>query len=687
MDDDFVDDLFEEPEGPEIDEDAFAARDRVAEAFAPDGFLSKKFGNYLPRTGQVEMAYAVGDAMEAGTNLVCEAPTGTGKSVAYGVPAALHAARGEQVVIVTANIALQEQLVRKDMPLLQEVLPWKFTFAIAKGLNNYLCRAAFDDSANEINVKGWPGSFDDHKQWKEVVRWTAETQTGDISELPFEPSPDVKYRFTIMSEECTGKKCPNYEGCPAMEARRLAKQASIVITNYSLFFADLAIKRGGGKGLLPAYKHVVLDEGHKTADLARGFIGWRISRGAIAYAVKLLDHKQGANAKKGPLPVINAELKEACIKAADDLFSRLSMLFHSKDYDIRFRRKWDGSLLDSAISMAAHLRSASEAYRGVKSDGLTTERVLELKNNAVRCATLATRLMSLAEFSTSDWIYFMSELNDRVTLEGQPISVAEYLRDNLFEWKDDPDTAIKSVTVTSATLCTKVDDYEFICRELGIRNAERLTVLSPFDIAKNLVLITPPMPEPNSPEFAGRMADAVVDCIRLADGRTLALFTSYKNLNIAYEAARRAELPYTLLKQGAAPRMQLIDRFKSDTKSVLFGTESFWAGVDVPGESLSCVVIDRIPFANVSDPLEDALKQKLGRGYFDERSVPRAVIEFRQGCGRLLRTETDRGLIVMLDIRMTSKGYGRTFVRSFPQGTRIARNLEEIERFLDTPSW
>lgn len=658
-------------------------RDYIGEVFGADGLLSKRFTGYEPRVGQIELAMAVEDGMRDGFNVVAEAPTGTGKSLGYGVPATWYASHGQRVVVVTANIALQEQLVTKDLPLIEKVVPWKFTYALAKGLNNYLCKAMFDESVNKIIMQG-PIAASDLKQWSEVVRWAARTSLGDVSELPFEPSQGVRQRYTIMSEECTGKKCSHYSECFAMRARTRVRNAGVVVTNYSLFFADLVLKMGGAEGVLPRYTHVVFDEGHSAAEHARGFLGFRISRGGVAYAVKLLDHRQSAQASKGPMPVLDSELKHHVTQAADEFFAAVTSLFHSKAYKVRFERAWDPALRAKASELCGFLAKSASVLEGAAAmPGITTERALELHNVAAKCAETAKYITLVSDFASNDWVFYLEEEGEQVMLKGKPIDVSGYLYKQLFQPKNPH--KVKSVTVTSATLATEVDDYSYVCEQLGVKDAEKMTVLSPFDVANNTLLVCPPMASPQSDRYLSDVAERMLAAIEQARGRTLCLFTSHRVLNATYTALR-GRVPYTVLKQGTLPRMQLIAKFKADVSSVLLGTESFWAGVDVPGEALSQVVIDRLPFPNISDPLQDVLRARLGSRYFSEHSVPAAVIAFRQGCGRLLRTTTDRGVIVILDSRITEKGYGRSFTRSFPKGTRITRNLAEIGPFLDKPA-
>lgn len=653
--------------------------DYIRDVFGEGGLLAKKFERYQPRLGQVQLAYAVDDAMNSGRNLVAEAPTGIGKSVGYGVPAVKAAVHGEKVVIVTANIALQEQLVMKDLPLMSEVLPYEFKFALAKGLNNYLCKDALDDTINET-IMASTFRQREQMQWDEIVKWSAMTKTGDVSELPFEPLPVLRPKFTTMSEDCLGKKCDHYGSCHAIESRRGIKEAHVVVTNYHLFFADLLIKRGDGEGILPNYRHVVFDEGHKAAEIARDFLGFRISRGSLDFATRMLDSPKSKTSKKGPLPTINKRLREECVSRFDELFAELTSYYHS-NFKVRFREPWTGRMMNYAERVAECLLAAAKDLAAATAlPSISYERSFELERAAGKCESYARSIIETAHHTGKDWCFFLEEENDRIVIKGKPVDVGKYLRQSLFNYKDGKN-AIKSVTVTSATLATARDDFKFIRGELGIDDADELTVESPFKLDEAAVFIVPPMPVPNAREFPEAVGERMIEAVQYARGRTLCLFTSYRVLNVAYEALVNANLPYRILKQGEAPRTQLIKVFKEDVSSVLLGTESFWAGVDVPGEALSCVVIDKIPFPNISDPLEDMLKDKYGKRYFFDISVPKAVISFRQGSGRLIRSVTDRGVIVMLDCRVREKNYGSQFTRSFPRGMKIAKDMSLIEEY------
>lgn len=628
----------------------------------------------------------------------------TGKSVAYSVPAIYHAthdnAEKKAVIIVTANIALQEQLVRKDLPLLAEILPWPFTYALLKGKNNYLCLDRLHNGA--------PGKVDDEdlELNRQITEWALETETGDVSELSFEPPARLWGRFAVSTDDCAGKDCEFYGQCHSERARKAAAKANVVVTNYHLFFADMHVRQVTGNmvSLLPPYSVAILDEGHKAVDIARDFFGFRVTAAMMRRVGSMLPNDE------------QLELE----RAQEEFFTRLSLYAKSDNYKSRIKTQ---NAVPSERIIAA-LKGAEKAYgamlepllrrfedtssderKRIKQLGSRMERAIELRENiehAMRMYALperpwrphpeapagdspATRwywsdpllggtnaVASEAQLATADDVFFIEEERGKVALCSKPISVARLLKERLFSLGG-------SVSVTSATLVAR-NSFEYIARDLGVDHPSTLMAPSPFSWREQALLVIPPdVPEPNHSSFVLEAARRCAQTIELARGRTLALFTSYKNLNAAHDLARRTG--YRVLRQGDMPRTKLIDEFRRDRDSVLLGTESFWAGVDVPGESLSCVFIDKLPFTTPDDPVLDALTE-CDRDWFMKYSVPRAIIAFKQGFGRLIRTSTDRGVVVCLDKRLTTKFYGRFFLDSLPPVQR-SKNIDDVRRFLD----
>lgn len=635
-----------------------SAPDYIEEVFGATGYLAKKFSGYTPRPGQVALARAVDAAIRDGEHLMAEGPTGTGKSIGYATPATYHAAHGgKRVVIATANIALQEQLVRKDLPLLAEVLPWKFTFALLKGKNNFLCLDRFYEAESKGELELYDDPADAERQ-RAIIDWARATKTGDVSELPFEPPSRLWRRFSVSADDCKDADCHFYEECHAVRARAAAAEASVVVTNYHILFAHLQVKEATGEDLvLPPFDIAILDEGHKAADIARDFFGFRITAGAMRWVGRLLSKTGGAK----PADKLSTETER--------FFDRLLALRRSPTYRTRLRHA------DAVPWSTLHgaLREAASAYAAASEETTDIDLRGELRRALRRAETLAGQLEAAMTLADAGSVYFIEEdVKGRATLCAKPIEVADQLRRTLFD-------ETHSVTVTSATLTTG-GSFDYIARELGVDRPREVVAESPFQWNEQAVLVVPEgMPEPNDPSFPAAVASTFAEIIDLARGRTLGLFTSYRNLNATYQ--RVTGNGHRVLKQGDMPRSALIEEFRRDVGSVLLGTESFWAGVDVPGESLSCVVIDRLPFPTPDDPVLDAITER-DRSWFTTYSVPRAVIAFKQGFGRLIRTTTDRGVVVVLDKRIVTKPYGRLFVQSLPDVLK-SRRLDSIRRFLE----
>lgn len=658
----------------------------VDEVFGEQGAIAKAIAGYRPRAGQIELARGVDAAIVAGENLIGEGPTGTGKSLAYAVPAAWHAARVNphrktqraKVAIVTANIALQEQIVTKDLPLLQRVLPWEFTFALAKGRSNYLCIDAYEDAVADSVMSKIP--FEDprdRQQWAEVTRWVRQTQMGDLSELSFEPSANVRLKIATTAEDCHGKLCESYDDCHANRARAAAEQADVVVTNYHLLFAHFAVLEAteGSVEILPAFDVVVFDEAHKAADIAREFFGFRVTVGQVRWAARLLDAKK--QSKKAPVPTIDPELKERIGDLADDFFGRLRTYKHGGRYKTRLKE--ERAVQHDELRDA--LYSAAEKYQATSEDPSLEPLVRhKLRTTANRARSTAQNLQRavLLSHPSEEVVFIDEDQKERVTLCAKAVSAAPTLERLLFKSE-----SVRSVVATSATLTTGVRSFDYIKSELGAGDAKTMAVASPFEWSKQALLVLPTgLPQPNEPAFGQAVGELLARVVHAARGRTLGLFTSYRGLHVATSALEEARLGYPVMRQGDAPRTQLVQRFREDSASVLLGTESFWTGVDVPGESLSCVLIDRLPFEPQDDPVLDAIRERDPSGCFMRYQVPRAAIALRQGVGRLIRAVSDRGVVVVCDRRLIDKPYGKVFLRSLPP-MRITRDIGDISRFLD----
>lgn len=606
----------------------------VAGVFAAGGLLAGDNPAYEVRPGQVRLAAAIFDALANGRHLLGEGPCGIGKSKAYGVPAAWLASHGKRVLIVTASIALQEQLIKKDLPDLRKELGWDFDFALMKGKSNYLCKMQLPlaDAAG----LGHDEVFDFHA----VAEWASKTKTGDKGELTHKPADHVWSRFSTTSDACPGSKCSKYRECYATKAREAAAGAGIIVCNYHLFFLNLAY---GGQ-ILPASDVVILDEAHEAADIARELLGFTISE----HTFKRLANdasKRGAHAE-------SRELREA----AAEIFATLGRFYDSGHYD---------KLLRWPVPVdPARIENAVDAYVGACAKSHLVDNALAAKR----------RIVEGLQVSNPNCVYFIESKESpdhqhrRITFRARYVSVAPILRELLWE-------TYSSVVAVSATLTTDAR-FDFVRRELGVpEEARELAVESPFDFRSQAMLVVPPataLPEPNDPRFVEVASRHVIETIEACGGRTLGLFTSYRALNAVYDVVRRHfNGRIRILKQGDQSTGALVKTFKEDVRSVLLATTSFWTGVDVPGEALTGLVIDRLPFGAPDDPVAIRIAEADPRA-FANYTVPKSILVFRQGVGRLIRSQRDVGAVVVLDRRLTTKSYGSRFLKSLPTMTRVA---------------
>jgi ATP-dependent DNA helicase DinG len=625
----------------------------LATIFGPGGLLAKAAHGYEERPGQLQMAAAVERAIRERRHLAVEAPCGIGKTYAYLVPALAHALdTGSRVVVATANIALQEQLVRKDLPELQRAFPRPFAFALIKGINNYLCL----DRLEELRAELAPVTFDrrELRQWKRLDDWADGTSTGDVSELDFEPDDAVWQRVNGVRELCNGSECRWYEDCHAMNARRRLRSVQVIVTNYHLFCAHLAVKAAGaGDVILPPASVVVCDEAHDLPDIARDFLGRRLSSFSIAHLVR------GANQLRA------GALAERLRQASRLFFTRVREAGPGR----LLKPRWiDPSGLEEAVG---ELQEALKAARQETRDEEESDRLAKHLGAAEHYLETLRSFVSLEDPGCVYW----AQTDARSSrLQARRIDVSPVLEESLFKGG-------ATVILTSATL-TADGDFGFIKRETGAREADVLRVDSPFDFATQQILVVPRMAcGPNDPGFADEMSGHINRILRILGGRTMCLFTSYRNLE--HCAAAAAPTGLKILRQGDRPRSRLLEEFRRDEGAALFATSSFWQGVDIPGEALSCLVIDKIPFLSPGDPLLEALTERDPRS-FQNYSLPKAILELRQGIGRLIRRRSDRGAVVIFDPRLFDRAYGAGILGSLPS-CPVTRDLEAVEKFFTCP--
>jgi ATP-dependent DNA helicase DinG len=629
--------------------------DYLSQVFGPGGLFASRFPGYESRPAQLELARQIDRAIVGRTHLLGEAPTGTGKSAAQCVPAIYHAVHSERrVVIVTENIALQEQLMRKDLPLLRDLLPWPFRFAVLKGKQNYACvdklvqiRSRARDLFGDARLDAETGR---------VLDWARATNTGDVSDLAFTPSSRLWGDVSVTSETCQGATCPSLRDCFVERARVEAQNAHVVVTNYHLLGAHLAARLETGQDcILPPHDVLILDEAHAAADILRECLGFKIVRRDLDEMVQLsrqLGQPELAGAIEGPqlLDYLGARARASNARSAP----------------VRAGADVAGDGIAAALDAVARL--AERRGEEVLGDSRAGWQRL-----ARKATTLATRVAEATACSDRNKAYWV-ELDDqgRVSLMARPIHIAPILNWALFGMTP-------TVVALSATLTTD-GNFGFIRRELGVPAvADELTVESPFDFARQGFLVIPDgLPEPNAPEFPDACAEVFSEVIERCNGRTLGLFTSYRNLNAVYERLDRSK--HRVLKQGDLPRSELVRIFKEDVHSVLLGTESFWTGIDIPGPSCTAVVIDKLPFPRPDDPIVSALADRDANGFVTQL-LPRAVIELKQGVGRLIRTSSDVGAVVICDRRLIDKRYGEAVLRSLPPMMK-SRRLSSISAFL-----
>ena len=656
----------------------------------PDGPLARALEGYEDREGQLQMAEAVERALAEHRPLLCEAGTGTGKTLAYLVPALLSGAR---VVVSTATKALEEQIFHKDLPLVRRHLGVTPEAALVKGLGNYLCRRRYEElRAGSLAIS------DPHlgRSLPMLEAWVEESETGDVSELTALAEGDPLWREVASSSETRiGSSCEYYERCFVTRMKRDMERARLLVVNHHLFFADLALKTASGKrgdafGVLPPYDAVIFDEAHQLEDIATATFGTRVSRGRVESMLRDADRAFLATGlsdrllSRGEGSALTAMTRDA----ADDLFESLADLADTAGNGGGDNRKvlgrdvWVGKLLDAYHRFDTALEALAgyaEANRIGESVALVAQRAAALREEAASVVDPATHQITWVETGGLGGRRSVR----KVSFGASPIDLGRLFRERIFD-------RVGAVVLTSATLTTAASGrpFGFFRSRIGLDEADDLGVLelavaSPFDHGSRALLYTPAdLPEANEGAFVLRAAERIAELVDITGGGAFVLCTSIRAMR-ALGAALRSRLARPPLVQGEAPKSALLARFKADGHAVLVATMSFWEGVDVPGEALRLVVIEKIPFAVPTDPIvvaRCAAIEERGDNPFMSYSVPQAAITLKQGFGRLLRTRADRGIVAILDRRVRSRGYGRALLDSLPPATR-AESLEEVRTF------
>ena len=652
------------------------------------GRVARRLEGFQAREPQLRMARRVAEALSKKRHLIAEAGTGTGKSFAYLTPAILHATdpanalpvdpeepegekRSPRILISTHTITLQEQLIAKDIPLINAVTPREFSAVLVKGRGNYISIRRLNRARARATTLFEIDSAPD--QLRSITRWAKDTTDGSRSTMPIRPSPAVWDEIRSDSGNCLYRKCPHHDACHYYAARRRAVNAQVLVANHALFFSDLALRREG-VSLLPDYDAVILDECHTIESVAGDHLGVRITNTQVDF---VLDRLYNAEKNKGVLVDEGLTSLQSLVNRArfanTDLFSEL--------LDALERGPANGRVASPGVVENPLSKVLEELSRALNAQAEKTKAVevrKDLSSASERTLLLAGSIRQWIGHEIPESVYWMERTGsrrgglDRVSLIAAPIDVGAVLGPLLFQSKQ-----IKSVIMTSATLADRDDDkFDFFKSRVGVKRPLTVRVGSPFDYSRQAELVVEPeMPDPSADRaaFEARVPDRIRHHTEATGGRTLALFTSYDLLRrtataLSPWASRNDMTVYA--QDGSVDRGQLLEQFRADPRGVLLGTDSFWQGIDLPGDVLKTVIITKLPFSVPNHPLLEARLdaiRKSGGNPFNDYQLPEAVIKFRQGFGRLIRTSSDTGRVVVLDPRLRTKRYGKRFLDALPE--------------------
>ena len=658
--------------GPPPEQPLEGLEPQVGEALADGGALARAMPAFEPRPGQRRMAAAVAQVLETGGVLLAEAGTGTGKTLAYLVPAILS---GQRVLISTGTRNLQDQIYYKDLPALGDALGVEVRATYMKGRGNYLCRHRFDAARSESEAALLSGP--DRAYLDQLAEWAAQTETGDRAEV--EDLPDdlpLWHDIAATSENCIGSDCPAHQECFVTTMRQRAAESDIVIVNHHLLCADAAVRQSAYGEVIPACEVAVIDEAHQLEDVATQYFGIAVSTRRF----EELDHDihRLITGKTATVEIEDAAAREL-LNLLDQVRDGARLLFAALGPAAASgeRTRMTGESLAPAAEAGRRLGRCLEELAAALAGLAPGSPNADLAALGRRTGDLRAQLAFLLAATDTAYVYFLERRSRALFLRAAPIDVSSIVRELLLD-------RMRTTILTSATLTVDAS-FAYVRGRLGIGEATELRVPSEFDYGEQAILYLPrDLPPPRNAGFGAAVAREVAGLLRVTRGRAFVLFTSYATLR---EVRARLEpgLPYPVLVQGSAPRPVLLREFRATPNAVLLATSSFWQGVDVAGEALSCVVIDKLPFAPPGDPLTAARLEQIaddGGNPFADYQVPLAILTLLQGLGRLLRHRTDRGVLALLDPRLRTRGYGQRFLESLPPAP-VTDDLAEVDRFFN----
>ncbi len=651
------------PARPEI-------RDEVRGFFAATGPLATApdFG-YEPRPQQAEMADLVAVAIEQGKHLAVEAGTGVGKSLAYLIPAIKAALDlNIQIVVSTYTISLQEQLMKKDLPLIQKILGKPFKAVLAKGRSNYLCLRRL---ARARNMERELFRTEDMLEIEKIQAWADHTPDGSLQGMDFQPPPDVWQSVHVEAGNCMWQRCPEYQRCFFMHARREIRNAHLVVVNHSLFFADLALK-GQGASLLPDYRIAILDEAHQLEHVASQHLGIRLSQASVEYWLRRLYSQDGSRGLLVALRQGRAAQYVMDVRGAMNEF--VAALDEWAQFETAGYSRVVPAPLGIPTTLPQRINALTEELRIIHDENDNIDVRAEISSARRRGAEIRMMIDTFLNQSLDDQVYWLQREGSRrkqTVMYSAPIEVGPHLRKMLFQ--DD-----RSIVLTSATLAVN-NTLDYFTKRIGADPITSASVGSPYDYARQMTIHIPKgMPDPGAgTAYVQACADAVLHYTAKSRARAFVLCTNAKFMRDLHALTLRplTDAGYAVMAQHeGVPRHAMIERFKTEPAGVLFGLDSFWMGVDVRGEALSNVIITKLPFAVPDDPVVKARMDRItanGGDAFKEYSLPEAILKFRQGVGRLIRSATDTGIVVVLDPRIHNKWYGRFFIKSLPEDVPV----------------